>query len=568
MQKIASIIILFAVFIEMTFSQDLKLTIERDTSKGSWLFGVKDKKGKTVLPAKYFDIEIDNYGSIIADNRKIFNKNGHQKLTAIEARNLRFNNGLYFNNGQGKIGIYSPQSGKEVYSNFRSEREFCRCPRDDFWNSKSRYYIIHEENRSYLINNRIERLNNIDFKDGFIIEQNFFLIEKFDGSIMLYNENMEPIHQEGEYRYYDSDENYIYLYKDKFYGPLLIYSLKSKEFKKFDKMLDKRSAFLAVEQNDKFLLLKDGAIILETTKIPCNYCNVKITYSNPLMFIYNNKLYRNKILISDKTREVSIISDSMFMAYTDSLSILFYGNNEIYRREGNLGIVRADDIIILHNDKYNSHSIYRDALLFNLNGSMVTDVLYSTLDIIAEDSTFIVSKDNKYGVIDYAGEILLDFNYSHLFKNTKKICPTPFTYFGKFHEEETYQVINLNKEQPVINNIITSYEKNEEKIRYGFDVSPPPTPPIEISKANFEFYKGKGFVDMNGSFHFNDNKNKSYINSEKGTLEFLNINESYSRISTFKQQKHFDRYIAKTEELKNSNLIKLSHLSKINKKRT
>lgn len=562
MQKLISILFFFMMYISNIMSQELFEFYEIDSINNSFKFGVKNKKGEIIIPASANKIEIDEFGTIYLDYKKIFDKEGKEKLSQIKDQFYKKNN-LYYKSEYRRIGFYNPENNNECIVNYTSG-SFFNYAKESIDYDKPGFCILEERGRSYLLNHKLEKIAGMEFKEGCILDNNYVLTLYGDGKIKIFDSNLNIIYTGTQNEVYKYEDNYIFIFNDKNIRPIKVYSMNTRSLKEYDKKIFNRPEYLGVELDNEFIVLKNDSIILRTEKINVNESDIELGYNNPNLVKYGKNLYRNNALIVSNVDNIRSITDSIYLVRTYNETFLYYGEKEIDRRNGQFRIETFGNIIIFYSGDHLNHQRYRNVKIFNLDGSRISNDVYSTLEFIEEDSLFIISNGDKYGIMDIDGKMVLDLKYSHLFKNTKAICPTPFTYFGKFNDEKTYHVLNLRNEIPEIKNITTSYEKVENKVSYdkvsngGIGISFSASGQhIDLKEINYDFYKNKGFVDLYGQFHSLMEKNYSFINSEKGTIYLQLISEQYSKPKLYKMSNYFSEYIALNKEISNNQLIKI-----------
>lgn len=452
-------------------------------------YGVIDKKGNTIIEAKYNEIKIPNPEKAIFlchkdDNIKVLNEKNeeiltqYEKVEAVRLKNisgdLMYEKSILKYQENGKYGIINFE-GKKITKAIYDEIE--NLP------YKEGELIVKQGDKYGVINIKGRKIVEIQYDqisvDGYYSEGNKY---KYAGYIVSNK----------------TEEGYRYGYIN--YKGEIIEDIEYNELSRNTEIDDKDNVYIICAKNGQYGVTKNSKKILEN-----EYQTISFDKTNNLFVIEKSKKYgisdlNGKIIVPVEYKQIDITG------------IYLYAQNEqgvtVYNNEGNqVNIDTNIAILNTDNEKYRIRINSENGTKYGIigkDGRQIIDEKYNYIEYLYDDYFIVSNEASKLGVINYKDEEKIEIIYDSI----QKVQDTDIIQTSTSDNKMTYLFSkDMNKICEMENSLVEvndNYIKiyNNDEIRY-FDKEGKELKNTEVYPNNKLYAKeenGKfGFVDINNN---------------------------------------------------------------------
>ena len=357
-------------------------------------FGIIDRDGKIIIEATYKKIDVPNPEKDIficykdeetsevlnSKKEKLFEE--YDQIEPIKLKNvastLCFEKSALKYKKDGKYGIID-FNGKQIVKNEYQSIENLQSTEGKFLVNKNDKYGVVNLNGLTLVRTEYDKIET----------------DEYYGKEVNYKE-------EGFIVSNTTNEGYRYGYID-YKGNKVL----NTEFNQIIRIDNKNDIYFIVSKNGKYGLYKGKKQIIKP-----EYQSI-INTDNGALIIEKNKQFgianfEGKIKVQAKYSE--IVEDGLYLYAKSSTG------NDVYTPEGDKkDISFSKTIYETENDNYRITAIVNNDIMYygieNKQGTSLVDNIYSNMEYAYGDYFIVENKEEKYGIIDANGKIILETKY-------------------------------------------------------------------------------------------------------------------------------------------------------------
>lgn len=428
LKKVLGVIVAFAVVIMIivsitklikTSSKKVEVkTVSYYTSFENGKFGVINNEGNTVINAEYNEIIVipNSTRPIFLCTYDIDDESGTYKTKAVNENNEEILTGYdkieAIDNFDSKQNIWYEDNLLRVYKdgkygliNFSGE-EILPCEYEEITALKSvkSNILVKKDGKLGLVNEKGQSIINTEYKNILTLKEGYkneyiivdennkyglistvgnILIEpKYDNIKYLNSANMFAVKENKNWKVINTDDSSIVLDE------------------KYDDIIEAKSENIIVKNNDKYGIVSAN----NEVKIKPQYEDLRFAFSIYYIAKKDGKYgvinLENEEIIAFEYKDIQYIENGGFIIAdkTDTETVIF---------DNNLG-KKLSGIISEINTEIGYIKLYTDSEYkyynFKLEEKNVSDLLTS-------NTLFLSKKDGKYGYVDKAGNVIVEYNY-------------------------------------------------------------------------------------------------------------------------------------------------------------